>query len=944
MKSYLMCLLFILFYNAAEAQNTYTYISPKPNSVLVSGKTNIILRSADPVDISSLASNLIIVKGEESGVHSGKLILSDDKRTIIFNPSSSFLPDETVTVHLLDGIKTADGKNTGTLEFSFKISPLQEETNFAQNSFSGEEFKNNDPGSENSFSPLLADLPADLPTITVGTTNNPADGKIFLLNQSQTASKTIGNYLLIYNNDGSLAKYFKIPQVGNLFKMEPNGQLSYNLRGNGNRIIMDTSFVPVDTLRCGNGYKPNGHDALLLPNGHAIMFANDRQPVDMSLVVQGGDPNAQVTGIVVQELDALHNVVFQWRSWDYIPITASYFDLTMADIDLLHPNGLAVDKEGNILVSIRHMSSIVKINRETGNVDWILGGKLNQFTFINEHEANSPTYFSYQHNIEILPNSNITLFDDGTQHSPQYSRGVEYKLDEQLKTATMVWDYRHTPDIYTDAMGSVQRLPNGNTIIGWGIKTGPGIPVFTEVHPDNTTALEMFFPAGQFSYRAYKYPWISQASDASVNVNEILEGNTYSYSNSSASTGIKIKFKQLSTSSIYNTSICSKYNYSPVKPVFIDNAPLMAPYYFSFMGQEIISFTGEVHVDLSKFPGISVPSKTQIYVKQLYSEVFVPLATSYDSLKNELVFNANVFGEYAFGIPQSVSTLAPVPFSPRNLEIVNGESSVTLLWGTKGTVQTYNLQVSTDSTFSNPQIDVKGLSTTSYVLSTITNNAKYFWRVNNSNSAGISEWSAVNKFYTASPYIKVTYPDGNKNLLVDSIYIIRWQSNVNDKIKIDLINANGSVVLIADSVTSSTRAFMWEVPLSIKVDSLYRIRITSIDHINLVDTSDYSFSISKATTGVSDLKISNTTYQLCQNYPNPFNPATAISYSIPEQSNVELKVYNILGCEVKTLVSKEQGAGRYTIQFDGSSLPSGLYIYTIKAGKFSDSKKLLLLK
>ncbi|MGE5431678.1 MAG: T9SS type A sorting domain-containing protein, partial [Syntrophomonadaceae bacterium] len=124
----------------------------------------------------------------------------------------------------------------------------------------------------------------------------------------------------------------------------------------------------------------------------------------------------------------------------------------------------------------------------------------------------------------------------------------------------------------------------------------------------------------------------------------------------------------------------------------------------------------------------------------------------------------------------------------------------------------------------------------------------------------------------------------------------------------------------------------------------YKIRITSIDHVTLMDTSDNAFSIRKATTGVSDSKISNTTYRLCQNYPNPFNPTTTISYLIPEQSNVELKVYNMLGCEVTTLVSKMQNAGEYRLHFDGSNLPSGIYIYTIRAGQYRASKKFILLK
>lgn len=85
-------------------------------------------------------------------------------------------------------------------------------------------------------------------------------------------------------------------------------------------------------------------------------------------------------------------------------------------------------------------------------------------------------------------------------------------------------------------------------------------------------------------------------------------------------------------------------------------------------------------------------------------------------------------------------------------------------------------------------------------------------------------------------------------------------------------------------------------------------------------------------------------FSLSQNYPNPFNPITTISYSVADPSHVELKVYDMLGREVSTLVSKYQSRGEYKIQFDAASLPSGIYIYSIKAGQFRDSKKLVLLK
>ena len=85
-------------------------------------------------------------------------------------------------------------------------------------------------------------------------------------------------------------------------------------------------------------------------------------------------------------------------------------------------------------------------------------------------------------------------------------------------------------------------------------------------------------------------------------------------------------------------------------------------------------------------------------------------------------------------------------------------------------------------------------------------------------------------------------------------------------------------------------------------------------------------------------------YALMQNYPNPFNPTTTIEYSIPENGNVKLKIYNSLGEEVATLVNEYKTAGNYKINFDASALPSGIYFYRINANNFSSVKKLILLK
>ena len=85
-------------------------------------------------------------------------------------------------------------------------------------------------------------------------------------------------------------------------------------------------------------------------------------------------------------------------------------------------------------------------------------------------------------------------------------------------------------------------------------------------------------------------------------------------------------------------------------------------------------------------------------------------------------------------------------------------------------------------------------------------------------------------------------------------------------------------------------------------------------------------------------------FKLEQNYPNPFNPSTVISYTIPNNAFVSLKIYNVLGKEVATLVNEDKSSGIYHVTFDASHLPSGMYVYSVKAGKFTQTKKMLLIK
>jgi hypothetical protein len=104
-----------------------------------------------------------------------------------------------------------------------------------------------------------------------------------------------------------------------------------------------------------------------------------------------------------------------------------------------------------------------------------------------------------------------------------------------------------------------------------------------------------------------------------------------------------------------------------------------------------------------------------------------------------------------------------------------------------------------------------------------------------------------------------------------------------------------------------------------------------------------SFSGALVTT-VDNKPIRPIEFSLSQNYPNPFNPSTTIDYSLAKESFVQLKIFDVLGREIKTLIDEKETIGKHTVHFDASDLNSGIYFYRITAGGFSQSQKMILVK
>lgn len=338
-------------------------------------------------------------------------------------------------------------------------------------------------------------IPSDFPDFSPSIISETAPGQIYITNREGTP------YLLIYENDGSPVYYQRLKDKSVDFRVQANGMLTRwieeDVKG---YVVMNKHFQDIDTLRAQNGFETDNHELQLLENGHALLIANEER--NMTLIDPEGDSGTTVLGNHIQELDENGNVVFQWLCWDYFRLEDSYKVTEGASlVDYVHMNSIAVDYDGHLVVSSRHLSECTKINRESGEIIWRLGGENNQFAFINDGEQ-----ISFQHDIRPVPGqaNHYTIFDNGVKKDPPYSRAVQFYLDTIAWTAEKVWEYRADPDRFAYWMGNAQRLPNGNTVISWGV---PELPKITEVTPGGIIVYEADFTPEMRNYRTYRFAY-----------------------------------------------------------------------------------------------------------------------------------------------------------------------------------------------------------------------------------------------------------------------------------------------------------------------------------------------------------------------------------------------------------------------------------------------------
>ncbi len=513
---FLLFEIIILFPNSIPAQNIskFSYINPQPNSLYVSVTSNILIRQGNKIDRSSIDGSIIEAVGSKSGIHTGKIILANDSRTLIFTPAAPFQTNEDVTVTLKDGLRTTDGVDAGELSFKFHtcksagtqaaeylpvtIKPSNSSLNSKRSALSVQD----------------TSITTYLPSISIYKSGNSSPGYFFLPSSP---------FLEIVDNEGTPVFFQYVSGFIYDFDLQPDGELTYFVYP-VNCYGLDGSGKLLRTFNTVNGFTVDVHELRVLPNEDYYIFGKRTVTVDMSQYVSGGKDSADVLDGALQEYDSGGNLIFQWDALDHYKITDidSNIDLTQQTIDFSHFNSVEIDTDGNLLISARNLDEITKVERESGNIIWRLGGKNNQFKFINDNLG-----FSQQHDIRRFTNGDISIFDNGVYHPTPRSSAVEYNLDEINMTATLVSRIYHD-NIFTQTEGSVELLANGNKIICWGQNLNP---VLTEFTPDDSVAGEISYKTYMNTYRAFKYLWqttLFTTSTDSINFGSITAGKPVS--------------------------------------------------------------------------------------------------------------------------------------------------------------------------------------------------------------------------------------------------------------------------------------------------------------------------------------------------------------------------------------------------------------------------------
>ncbi len=483
-----------------------TNIYPKNHSKFVNRESVLIFHINQTIDKKEIQNISFQLTGTKSGNISTTKKITKDGNTLIVKPANSFMPGEEVTVEIIEGVFP----NSVLHSYSFSVSPnshpllsnkaMSEQSEGVMNYI--KHFSRNNQRSIESD----PNLPEDFPQYYVSETNNPGAGHYFV--NALARDTALPEYNLIIDTTGFPVFYQHFPphHRENFFTYHPQVELlTYYDESLYKFVALNNNLEQVGTY-AAIGYFTDMHELILDEDGSYWLFGYDTEPVDMSQIYPGGCESALVTGTIIQKIDADSSLVFEWSSWDHFSILdadTDFIDLTRCRFDYCHGNALSFDSFGNILLSSRNMSEITKIDAQTGDIIWRMGGSNNQFSFTNDTIS-----FKAQHNIKYLGNQLYSMFDNGNSRIPPFTRAITYQLDEVNMTAMLTEDFRQSnPPDFTPFMGSNQQLENGSHLIGWAFNLQKYSLTQFDINGNIEFEIKPVDTFSLISYRASKYNW-----------------------------------------------------------------------------------------------------------------------------------------------------------------------------------------------------------------------------------------------------------------------------------------------------------------------------------------------------------------------------------------------------------------------------------------------------
>lgn len=464
-------------------------VSPSPGSKFASPETQISLLGLDPDSAGE-----ITVTGSRTGDHPGKLEPYTGVAGASFIPDRPFEAGETVTVKTEHEIAGASG---GT--FTFRTANFRTDAAPPPRKLPSEaRVKVRQVGFRS-----RPDLKPPAVIVRKKPTADAAPGHFFIDPKKDGLMILDGAGELVYYHPTESADFRAQELAGEPVLTWWEGPMNAGGYTEGSYVIADQRYEEVQRVFAGNGYKGDLHEFKITPRNTAYLTIY--QTVLMDLTRHGGPKRGAVLDSIAQEVDLETGlVVWEWRSLDHVDLDETMIQFPKSPteaFDYFHINSINDDSDGNILVSGRNTFSVVKIDRTTGKVLWRLGGKRSDF------EMGEGTDFSWQHDAIRQPDGTITIFDNAANYfgDPNYdhSRGLVLKVGEPGSEVELAEPPLVHPDrVSAPSQGSLQTLPNGNRLAGWGSQ-----PFFTEYSPDGEVISDFTYTARNSSYRAYKQPW-----------------------------------------------------------------------------------------------------------------------------------------------------------------------------------------------------------------------------------------------------------------------------------------------------------------------------------------------------------------------------------------------------------------------------------------------------